>query len=103
VGRRHLRDDGDVYGITRHNRRQRLHSDSAGNLAATVEEGTWVVTSHLIANAIILPMSGWLARYQGRKKLLLKRPHHNLPICSFSFNRLDGYHRIFLTLSTNEL
>ena len=43
----------------------------SGNLAATVEEGTWVVTSYLVANAIILPMSGWLARYMGRKKLLV--------------------------------
>ncbi|HXZ41698.1 MAG TPA: DHA2 family efflux MFS transporter permease subunit [Terriglobales bacterium] len=43
----------------------------AGNLAATVEEGTWVVTSYLVSNAIVLPMSGWLANYMGRKKLLL--------------------------------
>jgi MFS transporter, DHA2 family, multidrug resistance protein len=43
----------------------------AGNLAATVEEGTWVVTSYLVANAIVLPLSGWLANYMGRKKLLL--------------------------------
>ena len=43
----------------------------AGSLAATVEEGTWVVTSYLVANAIILPMSGWLANYVGRKRLLL--------------------------------
>jgi DHA2 family multidrug resistance protein len=43
----------------------------SGNLAATVDEGTWVVTSYLVANAIILPMSGWLARYLGRKRLLL--------------------------------
>jgi len=43
----------------------------SGNLAATVDEGTWVVTSYLVANAIVLPMSGWLARYLGRKKLLL--------------------------------
>jgi MFS transporter, DHA2 family, multidrug resistance protein len=43
----------------------------AGNLAATVEEGTWVVTSYLVSNAIVLPMSGWLANYIGRKKLLL--------------------------------
>ncbi len=42
-----------------------------GSLAATVEEGTWVVTSYLVANAIVLPMSGWLARYLGRKNLLL--------------------------------
>ena len=43
----------------------------SGNLAASVDEGTWVVTSYLVANAIILPMSGWLARYLGRKNLLL--------------------------------
>ena len=43
----------------------------SGNLGSTVEEGTWVVTSYLVANAIILPMSGWLATYIGRKKLLL--------------------------------
>jgi DHA2 family multidrug resistance protein len=43
----------------------------SGSLAASVDEGTWVVTSYLVANAIILPMSGWLARYFGRKKLLL--------------------------------
>jgi len=43
----------------------------AGSLASTVEEGTWVVTSYLVANAIILPISGWLANYLGRKRLLL--------------------------------
>jgi len=43
----------------------------AGNLASTNEEGTWVVTSYLVANAIVLPISGWLAKYMGRKRLLL--------------------------------
>jgi len=43
----------------------------SGNLGSTVEEGTWVVTSYLVANAIILPISGWLANYIGRKRLLL--------------------------------
>jgi MFS transporter, DHA2 family, multidrug resistance protein len=43
----------------------------SGNLAASVEEGTWIVTSYLVSNAIILPISGWLARYLGRKRLLL--------------------------------
>jgi len=43
----------------------------AGNLASTNEEGTWVVTSYLVSNAIVLPISGWLARYLGRKRLLL--------------------------------
>jgi DHA2 family multidrug resistance protein len=43
----------------------------AGSLASTIEEGTWVVTSYLVSNAIILPISGWLASYIGRKRLLL--------------------------------
>ncbi len=43
----------------------------SGNLGATYEEGTWVVTSYLVANAIVLPMSGWLASYFGRRRLLL--------------------------------
>ncbi|HUM05348.1 MAG TPA: DHA2 family efflux MFS transporter permease subunit [Terriglobales bacterium] len=43
----------------------------SGNLGSTFEEGTWVVTSYLVTNAIVLPMSGWLARRLGRKKLLL--------------------------------
>jgi MFS transporter, DHA2 family, multidrug resistance protein len=43
----------------------------AGSLSSTVEEATWVLTSYLVANAIILPMSGWLASYFGRKRLLM--------------------------------
>jgi MFS transporter, DHA2 family, multidrug resistance protein len=43
----------------------------AGSLSSTVDEATWVLTSYLVANAIILPLTGWLANYFGRKKLLL--------------------------------
>ncbi len=43
----------------------------AGNLSATIDESTWVLTSYLVANAIILPMTGWLARFFGRKRLLM--------------------------------
>src|ERR671937_1320773 len=43
----------------------------AGSLSATPEEATWALTSYLVANAIILPMTGWLANYFGRKRLLL--------------------------------
>ena len=43
----------------------------AGNLASTNEEGTWVVTWYLVSNAIVLPISGWLANHMGRKRLLL--------------------------------
>src|SRR5690348_11625793 len=43
----------------------------AGSLSATVDEATWTLTSYLVANAIILPMTGWLANYFGRKRTLL--------------------------------
>ena len=43
----------------------------AGNLGATYEEGTWVVTSYLVSNAIILPMAGWLANRFGRRRMLM--------------------------------
>jgi DHA2 family multidrug resistance protein len=42
----------------------------AGSLSATVDEATWTLTSYLVANAIILPMTGWLAGRFGRKRLL---------------------------------
>ncbi len=42
----------------------------AGNLSATVEEATWVLTTYLAANAIIIPITGWLANYFGRRRLL---------------------------------
>ncbi|HEX4350764.1 MAG TPA: DHA2 family efflux MFS transporter permease subunit [Verrucomicrobiae bacterium] len=43
----------------------------AGGLSATPEEATWVLTSYLVSNAIILPMTGWLGNYFGRKRVLL--------------------------------
>jgi MFS family permease len=43
----------------------------AGNLSATVNEATWVLTSYLVSNAIVLPLAGWLANYFGRKRLLM--------------------------------
>src|SRR6266511_888447 len=43
----------------------------AGSLSATIDEATWALTSYLVANAIILPMTGWLAGFFGRKRLLM--------------------------------
>jgi len=43
----------------------------AGNLSATTDESTWVLTSYLVSNAIVLPMSGWLGIRFGRKRLLM--------------------------------
>src|SRR5262249_42888821 len=43
----------------------------AGSLSASIDEATWALTSYLVANAIILPMTGWLASVLGRKRLLM--------------------------------
>jgi DHA2 family multidrug resistance protein len=43
----------------------------AGSLSATVEEATWTLTSYLVANAIILPLTGWLSNFFGRKRMLM--------------------------------
>ena len=43
----------------------------AGTLGATSDESTWVQTSYLVSNAIILPMSGWLSTRMGRKRFYM--------------------------------
>jgi MFS transporter, DHA2 family, multidrug resistance protein len=43
----------------------------AGDLSASRDESTWVLTSYLVANAIIMPITGWLAGRFGRKRLFL--------------------------------
>ncbi|HXT57585.1 MAG TPA: DHA2 family efflux MFS transporter permease subunit, partial [Pirellulales bacterium] len=43
----------------------------AGGLAASVDESTWVLTSYLVSNAIVLPISGWLATVIGRKRFYM--------------------------------
>src|SRR6201991_3704197 len=43
----------------------------AGSLSVSEEEATWVLTSYLVSNAIILPMTGWLSNRFGRKRILI--------------------------------
>jgi DHA2 family multidrug resistance protein len=43
----------------------------AGNLSASIDEATWVLSSYIVANAVVLPLTGWLSNYIGRKKLLM--------------------------------
>ena len=43
----------------------------AGNLSAGIDESTWVLTSYLVSNAIVLPLSGWLSTLFGRKRLFM--------------------------------
>jgi len=42
-----------------------------GNLSVGVDEATWVLTSYLVANAIIIPITGWLSSIFGRKRYLI--------------------------------
>jgi DHA2 family multidrug resistance protein len=43
----------------------------AGSLSSSVDDATWALTSYLVANAIVLPITGWMANYFGRKRLLI--------------------------------
>src|SRR6266571_8078688 len=43
----------------------------AGNLASTVDESTWVLTSYLVSNAIVLPLSGFFSTLFGRKRFYM--------------------------------
>ncbi len=45
-----------------------LPQNIGGNLSATNSEATWILTSYLVSNAVILPASGWLATVLGRKR-----------------------------------
>jgi DHA2 family multidrug resistance protein len=42
-----------------------------GSLSASTEEATWVLTSYLVANAMVLPISGWIANRMGRKRFYM--------------------------------
>ena len=42
-----------------------------GSLSAGIDEATWTITSYLVSNAIIIPMTGWLSRLLGRKVYLM--------------------------------
>src|ERR1700691_4551721 len=43
----------------------------AGNLSAGIDESTWVLSSYLVANAVILPISAWMATRFGRKRFYM--------------------------------
>ena len=43
----------------------------AGSLGASSEESTWILTSYLVANGIVLPLSGWLSALMGRKNFFI--------------------------------
>ena len=43
----------------------------AGTLSASVDESTWVLTSYLVSNAVVLPISGWMSNRIGRKRFYM--------------------------------
>src|SRR6266581_3564340 len=43
----------------------------AGSVGADQSESTWVLTSYLVSNAIIVPISGWIASVMGRKRFYM--------------------------------
>src|SRR3977135_1849641 len=43
----------------------------AGNLSASMVASTWVLTCYLVSNAVVLPATGWLGRFFGRKRFLI--------------------------------
>ena len=43
----------------------------AGNLGASQDESTWILTSYLVSNAVVLPISAWLATRFGRKRFYM--------------------------------
>ena len=43
----------------------------AGNLGASTDEGTWVLTSYLVSNAIVLPLGGWASSVMGRRNFFV--------------------------------
>jgi DHA2 family multidrug resistance protein len=49
----------------------------AGTMTSSLDEATWVLTSYMVANAIVLPMTGWLSSFFGRKRFLM--------ICTLTF------------------
>jgi DHA2 family multidrug resistance protein len=51
-----------------------------GNLSAGIDESTWIITSYLVSNAIIIPITAWLSRLFGRKRYLM------LSISIFTFS-----------------
>jgi DHA2 family multidrug resistance protein len=42
-----------------------------GSLSAGIDESTWIITSYLVSNAIIIPITAWLSRFFGRKNYLI--------------------------------
>jgi MFS family permease len=72
MANRRGRRDGCVHGSARHTSIANVALPyMAGNLGASNDESTWILTSYLVSNAIVLPISGWFAGVFGRKRFFM--------------------------------
>ena len=62
---------GRIYGSSRHQHRERSPSAYRREYGSEQDESTWVLTSYLVSNAIILPITGWLVSLLGRKQFFI--------------------------------
>ena len=62
---------GGVHERAGHLDRQRVHSHHLGDLGVSTSQGTWVITSFAVANAITVPLTGWLTQRFGQVRLFL--------------------------------
>ncbi len=67
----------------------------AGSLSASNDEATWTLTSYLVANGIVLPISGWLGRVIGRKRYFLICIAM-FTVCSFLCGIADNLYELIL-------
>src|SRR6266436_5172979 len=71
----------------------------SGNLSAGADESTWVLTSYLVSNAIVLPLSGWFSSLIGRKRFY----HRQLFLAlDFLHQRAGGNHLIAADLRADQ-
>ena len=68
---RHRGHDSNIHGGAGHFRGECCAPTFAGSLSVSSDEATWVLTSYLVSNAVVLPASGWLGRYFGRRRFLI--------------------------------
>ena len=65
-----------------------------GSLSAGMGEATWAISSYLLSNAIVIPMSGWLSRLFGRKRYQIGS------IALFTISSLNQFAGSIITYST---
>ena len=71
VGRHHGGHADDLHGGARRDDRQRRPAAHRRQHVGQRRRGTWVLTSYLVSNAIVLPLSGWFSSLFGRKRFYM--------------------------------